>query len=180
MEESALVDITLDIYRRLREDEGFANVGVVIQSYLYRSEADVQALMGEGAWVRLVKGAYKEPATVAFPAKKDVDSAFMRLTEALLSPAARAAGAQLAVASHDDAMIDQTVAFARNNGISPTEFEFQMLYGIRRERQAELVAQGWQVRVYVPYGTAWYPYFMRRLAERPANLWFFISNFVRA
>jgi len=180
MEESALVDITLDIYRRLRKDEGFDNVGVVIQSCLYRSEADLQALAADGAWVRLVKGAYKEPATVAFPAKKDTDANYIRLMELMLSPAARAAGATLAVASHDDAMLDATIAHARANGISPSEFEFQMLYGIRRERQRELVAQGYQVRVYVPYGTAWYPYFMRRLAERPANLWFFVSNFFRA
>mgnify|MGYP003382725871 CR=1 FL=1 len=177
MEESALVNITLDIYRTLRHGEGFDNVGVVIQSCLYRSEDDVRALIDEGAWVRLVKGAYKEPASVAYVAKSEVDAAFVRLTEAMLSPEAHAKGAFLSVASHDDAMIEAALDFARLHQISPRDFEFQMLYGIRRERQRALAAQGWQMRIYVPYGTAWYPYFMRRLAERPANLWFFVSTF---
>jgi proline dehydrogenase len=190
MEESALVDITLDLYRRLRAevDGGAARsaagagdtVGIVIQSALYRTDADAAELVEEGAWVRLVKGAYKEPATIAYPAKKDVDQAFVRQARLLLSAQARAQGVRVAIATHDDAMINAVIAYARANGIRPEEFEFQMLYGVRRERQRELVAQGWPVRVYVPYGTAWYPYFMRRLAERPANLWFFVSNFFRA
>lgn len=180
MEESAVVDVTLDIYRRMRDGEGFTNVGVVIQSYLYRSEEDVRQLVAEGAWVRLVKGAYKEPADVAYPDKADVDASFVRLVEMMLSPEARAAGVYLAVASHDDKMIDATQRYARQQNIPPDTYEFQLLYGIRRERQAELVSQGHRVRIYVPYGTAWYPYFMRRLAERPANLWFFVSSFFKA
>ena len=180
MEEGALVDTTLDIYRRLRFGEGFTNVGVVIQSCLYRSDEDVRRLVEEGAWVRLVKGAYQESHTVAYAAKADTDAAFMRQTEALLSETARARGVYLAVATHDDAMIGATQRFARLHNIPPDAYEFQLLYGIRRDRQEQLVAQGHRVRIYVPYGTAWYPYFMRRLAERPANLWFFVSNFFRA
>lgn len=180
MEESSLIDMTLDIYRRLRRDEGFDNVGVVIQSCLYRSEEDVKQLIAEGAWVRLVKGAYKESPAVAYPDKRDTDAAFMRLVQMMLSDAALAQGAEIAVASHDEAIIERTIALARSRGISPQRFEFQMLYGVRRERQRELAAQGWRTRVYVPYGTAWYPYFMRRLAERPANLWFFVSTFLKA
>ncbi len=180
MEESALTEITLDIYRRLRDAEGYDNVGIVIQSYLFRSDVDVQQLIAEGAWVRLVKGAYKEPATVAYPAKKDTDAALLRQIEAMLSPQARAGGARVAVATHDDAIIDAVIAFAKRNGIQPSEFEFQMLHGVRRERQRSLAAQGWQMRVYLPYGTAWYPYFMRRLAERPANVWFILSTYFQA
>jgi proline dehydrogenase len=179
MEESRLVDITLDIYRRLRFDEGFDNVGVVIQAMLYRSDADVARLVEEGAWVRLVKGAYKEPPSVAYPAKADTDAAYVRQMQQMLSAEARARGVHLAIATHDDKLIDAAVAFARAHSIPPAAFEFQMLYGIRREQQRALAAQGWQVRVYVPYGTAWYPYFMRRLAERPANLWFFVANYFR-
>ena len=180
MEESALVDTTLDLYRRLRFGEGFDNVGVVIQSYLHRSEEDVRRLVDEGAWVRLVKGAYKEPPSVAYPQKSDVDAAFVRLAELLLSDDARQHGAHLAAATHDDTMIAAVQRYAAAHNLPKDAFEFQLLYGIRRERQEQLVAQGYRVRVYVPYGTAWYPYFMRRLAERPANLWFFVSNFFRA
>lgn len=180
MEESALVDTTLDIYRRLRHGEGFDNVGVVIQSYLFRSEKDVHRLIEEGAWVRLVKGAYKEPHTVAYANKADTDAAFVRLAQMMLSAEARARGVSLGVATHDDAMIEAVQRYAASQGIPRDAFEFQFLYGIRRERQEQLVAQGYRVRIYVPYGTAWYPYFMRRLAERPANLWFFVANFFRA
>ncbi len=180
MEESALVDTTLDIYRRLRHGEGFDNVGVVIQSYLFRSEQDVRRLIEEGAWVRLVKGAYKEPHTIAYAHKADTDAAFVRLAQMMLSAEARARGVSLGVATHDDAMIEAVQRYVASQGVSRDAFEFQFLYGIRRERQEQLVAQGYRVRIYVPYGTAWYPYFMRRLAERPANLWFFASNFFRA
>lgn len=180
MEESALVDTTLDAYRRLRHGEGFENVGVVIQSCLYRSEEDVRKLVDEGAWVRLVKGAYKEPPTIAYAQKAGTDAAFVRLAEMLLHPDARARGAHLAAATHDDAMIAAVQRYAAAHNLSKDDFEFQLLYGIRRERQEQLVGQGYRVRIYVPYGTAWYPYFMRRLAERPANLWFFVSNFFRA
>jgi proline dehydrogenase len=178
MEESALVDTTLAIYREFRQ-QGFDNVGVVIQAYLYRSADDIEQLIKEGAWVRLVKGAYKEASSVAYAAKVDTDAAFVRLTERMLSAEARAAGVYLAVASHDDAMLRATIEYAKHNQLPQNAFEFQMLYGIRRDRQRALVAQGYRMRVYIPYGNAWYPYFMRRLAERPANLWFFVSNLVR-
>ncbi len=177
MEESEVTDQTLRIYRTLRQE--FPNVGIVIQSYLRRSEEDVRQLVNEGAWVRLCKGAYAEPPEVAFPDKHDTDANFVKLTEMMLSQEAREKGVYLGVATHDEKMIDAALQFARANAIPPEAFEFQMLYGIRRDLQESLVAQRFRVRVYVPYGTAWYPYFVRRLAERPANLWFFISNFVR-
>jgi proline dehydrogenase len=178
MEDSSLVDKTLEIYRTLRQ-EGFTNVGAVIQAYLYRSEADVRQLIQEGASVRLCKGAYAEPAHIAFPVKADTDANYVRLMQLMLGEEARQKGVKLAVATHDEAMVQATINFARDNGISADEFEFQMLHGIRRELQRKLVQQGYQVRIYVPYGRAWYPYLMRRLAERPANIWFFVSNFVR-
>ncbi len=179
MEESALVDVTLDVYRRLRQGEGFDNVGVVLQASLFRSEQDARQLIREGAWVRLVKGAYKEPPDIAFAAKADTDANMIRLMQLLLSDEARKNGVYLAVASHDEAMIDATNEYAQRNTIGRHEYEFQLLYGIRRDLQEQLVQQGCRVRIYVPYGTAWYPYFMRRLAERPANLWFFINNFLK-
>lgn len=179
MEESALVDTTLDIYRRLRHGEGFENVGVVIQAYLFRSEQDVAHLIEEGAWVRLVKGAYKEPPDIAFAAKADTDANTVKLMQMLLGEQARRNGVYLAVASHDEAIVAATQEYARRNTIPSNAYEFQLLYGIRRDIQEALVAGGYRVRIYVPYGTAWYPYFMRRLAERPANLWFFVSNFFR-
>lgn len=177
MEESQVTDQTLRIYRALRQE--FANVGVVIQAYLRRSADDVRQLVAEGAWVRLCKGAYAEPAAIAFPDKKDTDAHFVTLMEMMLSEQARANGVYLGVATHDEKMIDATLRYVRKHQIPAQAFEFQMLYGIRRDLQESLVAQGYRVRVYVPYGAAWYPYFVRRLAERPANLWFFISNFVR-
>lgn len=177
MEESAVTNQTLRIYRTLRQE--FPNVGIVIQAYLRRSEEDVRQLINEGAWVRLCKGAYAEPPEIAFPDKKDTDANFVKLMEMMLSQEARNHGVHLGVATHDEKMIEATLAYARNHALSPDTFEFQMLYGIRRELQESLVGQGYRVRVYVPYGTAWYPYFVRRLAERPANLWFFVSNLVR-
>lgn len=181
MEDSPTVDVTLDIYRRLRDEAGFGNsVGVVIQAYLYRSEEDVRRLIEKGAWVRLCKGAYLEPPEIAFPVKADTDANYVKLMALLLSETARRNGVYPGIATHDEKMIAATKEYARANGIRPAEYEFQMLYGIRRELQRELVEQGYQLRVYIPYGTAWYPYFMRRLAERPANLWFFVSNLVRA
>lgn len=179
MEESALVDSTLGLYRWLRDEAGFHNVGVVIQAYLYRSEADVRRLVEEGAWVRLCKGAYAEPPELAFPVKADTDANYVKLMEMLLSQTARQNGVYLGVATHDEKMIAAAKAYSQQEQIPLDQFEFQMLYGIRPEMQQALVAEGYRVRVYVPYGTAWYPYFMRRLAERPANLWFFISNFLR-
>lgn len=178
MEESKLVDATLSVYRTLA-GEGFENTGVVIQSYLYRSEADLRRLIAEGASVRLCKGAYKEPPHIAFADKRDVDENFVRLMQLLLSNPARENGVYAGIATHDEAMIRATVDYVKENAISPDAFEFQMLYGVRREFQRQLVEEGYKIRVYVPYGSAWYPYFMRRLAERPANLWFFIVNFFR-
>lgn len=178
MEDSPVVDLTLGIYRRLRA-AGCDNTGVVIQSYLYRSEADIGRLLADGASVRLCKGAYMEPPDVAFPDKKDVDENFVHLTELLLSSLVEQPDRFIAIATHDDKMIDATIDIGQRLGLAPDAYEFQMLYGIRRELQEALVARGYRMRVYVPYGTAWYPYFMRRLAERPANLWFFVSNFFR-
>ncbi len=178
MESSAYTDRTLQIYQRLR-DEGFANVGIVIQSYLYRSANDIDRLIERGANVRLCKGAYQEPASVAFPQKNDVDANYCKLVEKMLSEKAQQKGAYPALATHDEAIIQWMKQFARERRIDSNKFEFQMLYGIRRDLQQKLVQEGYRVRVYVSYGTHWYPYFMRRLAERPANLFFLIKNFIR-
>ena len=180
MEDHPTTDATLSLYRHLRHTAGLDNVGVVIQSYLYRSEEDIERLIEDGARVRLCKGAYAEPAEVAYPQKADVDANYLNLSRLLLSSNARTNGVYPAFATHDEAMIDDIKLYVKANKISPETFEFQMLYGIRRDVQERLVKEGYRVRVYVPYGTAWYPYFVRRLAERPANIWFFISNFVRA
>jgi proline dehydrogenase len=180
MEDTPTTDATLRIVRDLRYQEGLKNLGVVIQSYLYRSEADVAQLIDEGVRVRLCKGAYAEPADVAFPDKADTDANYVKLSRMLLSDKARAGGVYPAMATHDPRIIDDIKAYVQANRIPRDSFEFQMLYGIRRDLQDALVAEGYRVRVYVPYGTAWYPYFMRRLAERPANVWFFVSNFFRA
>lgn len=177
MESTEYTDRTLAIYRSLAQE--YDNVGIVIQSYLYRSEADIAALCQAGAHVRLCKGAYKEPPVYAFPRKADVDASYVRLTKMLLSANARAKGTRGALATHDPRMIDATRQYAAEAMVPRDEFEFQMLNGIRRDLQQELAADGYTVRVYVPYGTEWYPYFMRRLAERPANLWFVMSNFFR-
>ncbi len=179
MEESDLVDVTLALYRTLRDEEGYDNVGVVIQSYLHRSAGDVEKLVDEGAWIRLCKGAYAEPPHVAFPKKADTDRSFAELTRFMLSDEARQNGVYLGIATHDPAMIDASLDYVNSNQVKAEEFEFQMLFGIRRELQKKLVEQGYQVRIYVPYGTAWYPYLVRRLAEHPANLWFFINNLFR-
>lgn len=179
MEDSSLTDTTLKIYRTLRDKDGFNNVGVVIQSYLYRSDEDLRQLVDEGAWVRLCKGAYAEPPNLAYPDKADTDRKFIEHMQLLLSEKARQNGVYLGMATHDEKAIQATIDYARANNIAPDQFEFQMLHGIRRELQEQLTADGYRMRVYVPYGTAWYPYFMRRLAERPANLWFFISNFIK-
>jgi proline dehydrogenase len=176
MESAEYTDRTLAIYRCLHKE--FDNVGIVIQSYLYRSEADIVALCQAGAKVRLCKGAYKEPDK-AFPKKADVDASYVRLMKMLLSAEARAKGARGAIATHDPRMIEATCQYAEEQMVPRDEFEFQMLHGIRRDLQHELAADGYAMRVYVPYGTEWYPYFMRRLAERPANLWFVMSNFFR-
>ena len=172
MEGSAYTERTMDI--TLRIHERFEHVGTVIQSCLYRSKKDVEQLILQGVRVRLVKGAYKEPKSVAFQVKSDVDRNYVRLMTLLLQR-----GNYPALATHDEAIIDAACKYSRNNGISPRSFEFQMLYGIRRDLQEKLVEQGYNVRVYVPYGSQWYPYLMRRMAERPATLIFVASNAAR-
>lgn len=177
MEGSAYTQRTLDIYARLRE-AGFRNVGVVIQAYLYRSEADVEWLISLGANVRLCKGAYMEPPQIAFPRKGDVDENYVKLMRMLFSPQAQEAGVYPAIATHDDKLIDQARRLVQERDISRDGFEFQLIYGVRRELQSQLVGQGYRVRVYVPFGAEWYPYFMRRLAERPANVVFLLRALV--
>jgi proline dehydrogenase len=172
MEDHTRTDATLAVARELHA--GYADVGVVIQSYLRRSAADVEALIAEGIRVRLCKGAYNEPADVAFPSKAEVDESYVRLMERLLRD-----GRYPGIATHDERIIGQALKFVKREGIGPERFEFQMLYGIRRDLQERLTRAGWTVRVYVPYGHEWYPYFMRRLAERPANLLFILRNLVR-
>jgi proline dehydrogenase len=149
-------------------------VRAVIQAYLYRSEADIQNLSSRGIPVRLCKGAYREPASLAFPRKSEVDANYVKLMKQLLET-----GTYPAIASHDENIIREALRHIREQSISPDRFEFQMLYGIRRDLQRELIASGFRLRLYVPYGDAWYPYFMRRLAERPANLLFLAKNLVR-
>ena len=188
MEDSTLTEITLNLVQRAIS-AGFENVGTVIQSYLYRSAEDTRLLAQAGIRVRVVKGAYKEPASVAFPKKMDVDSTFDQLVETLLqaeqaigSPGGSADGRfppLTAVGSHDTARIKFAQDKAAELGLPKQSVEFQLLYGIRRDLQQDLVKAGYPVRVYVPYGTHWYPYYMRRLAEHPANVWFFISIFFK-
>ena len=180
MEGSAYTERTLRVFRTLREDYGFSNVGIVIQAYLFRSEKDVQELATEGANIRLCKGAYKEPPNIAFPLKADVDANYVKLMQIYLDDSSRGTGAYIGVATHDDKMINATKQFVAARNIAKDRFEFQMLYGIRPQAQEQLVADGYKMRVYVPYGTEWYPYFMRRLAERPANVWFLAKNMLRA
>jgi proline dehydrogenase len=178
MEGSAYTEKTLRIFRALRQE--FDNVGTVIQAYLRRSENDVRELAAEGANIRLCKGAYKEPPNVAFPQKSAVDANFVKLVQIFLDEPARAKGAYIGVATHDQRMIEATKAYAAEHNVGQDQFEFQMLYGVRSQAQLQLAAEGYKMRVYVGYGTEWYPFFIRRLAERPANLWFVLKNFFRA
>lgn len=178
MESFDYVQPTLDLFEGLWPR--YKNVGVVIQSYLYRSADDVARLVEMGASVRLVKGAYDEPPEVAFPDKADTDANYVRLMEQLFSDEARARGVFPAIATHDERLIDWVQEHARERQISPDRYEFQMLYGIRPGLQRRLADEGYRVRAYVPYGREWYPYFMRRLAERPANVLFLLRNLVRA
>jgi proline dehydrogenase len=174
MEASPTVDATLRIYRRLRES-GHENVGTVLQSYLYRSEHDLRSLLPLEPNLRIVKGAYLEPASVAYPDKREVDASFSRLVELALSE-----GAYAAVATHDERLIARTLAFARERGLGPERYELQMLYGVRARLQLELARQGHKVLVATPYGPEWYPYLMRRLAERPANVLFVARSLFRS
>jgi proline dehydrogenase len=173
MEESARVDATLRIYRRLR-DAGHDNVGTVLQSYLYRTEQDFDGLKPLTPNLRLVKGAYLEPESVAFPKKPDVDANYIRLAERMLL-----AGGFTAIATHDERIIDHVIRFTEERGITRDRFEFQMLYGIRSQYQIDLSRRGYRVLVATPYGPDWYYYLMRRLAERPANILFFAKNLIR-
>ena len=175
MEGSAYTQATIDLVCQLHAmAENRGRVGVVIQAYLRRSQADIERLLQAGVRIRLCKGAYQEPSSVAFPEKQQVDENFVKLMQLLLP-----SGVYHGIATHDEAMIDATCRFAKERGIAPDQFEFQMLYGIRRDLQKSLAAAGYRLRVYIPFGTEWYPYFMRRLAERPANVLFMARNFFR-
>lgn len=172
MEGSPYTERTVQTTLRMRQQ--YEQVGTVIQAYLYRSKQDVEQLVEQGVRIRLVKGAYKEPAAIAFQDKSDVDRNYVDLMKLLLTR-----GNFPAIASQDAAIIDEACSFVRDHGISKDSFEFQMLYGIRHDLQTQLVAKGYNVRVYIPYGSHWYPYLMRRMAERPANLAFVMSNVLR-
>ena len=188
MEDSSCVDQTLALYWRMRT-QNFTNLGIVIQAYLMRSEQDVHSILEGGGRIRLCKGAYQESPEIAFPKKREVDANFEKLTEVMIDWIVKhGAPIQInngrippipAIATHDPSLIAFSKSYANRVNLSKQAIEFQMLFGIRRDLQVGLVEEGYPVRVYVPYGTEWYPYFMRRLAERPANLWFFISNFFR-
>jgi proline dehydrogenase len=173
MEGSAYTARTLALFRRVHDRYPQA-VGIVLQSYLYQTDRDVDEMIARRARVRIVKGAYKEPATVAYPHKADVDEAFGRHIEQLMLHANFPA-----IATHDEAMIAKAKDVAGRHGIEPTRYEFQMIYGVRRDLQEQITRQGYGLRVYVPFGTSWYPYFMRRLAERPANLFFILRQLLR-
>ncbi|HSS21034.1 MAG TPA: proline dehydrogenase family protein [Pyrinomonadaceae bacterium] len=174
MESSAVTQKTIDIFKRLRSEFGLNDVGIVLQSYLHRTYADAEELVKLPARIRICKGAYNEPPEVAFPEKKDVDDNYVRVMQLLL-----ASGTYHGIATHDPKMIDATVDFSTREGIPKSAFEFQMLYGVRRDLQRQLAKDGYNMRVYVPYGKHWYPYFMRRLAERPANIWFVMKNLLK-
>jgi proline dehydrogenase len=174
MEGSIVTQKTIDIFKRLREEFGLNSVGIVLQSYLRRTFADAENLLKLPARIRLCKGAYNEPPEVAFPDKKDVDANYVRVMKLLL-----ASGTYHGIATHDPRMIEATINFMEREGIKKEAFEFQMLYGVRRDLQEQLARDGFNMRVYVPYGKHWYPYFMRRLAERPANVWFVLKNLLK-
>jgi len=188
MEDTPYTEKTIGMYRRMRQ-KGFENTGLAIQSYLYRSEEDTRDLVREGTRFRLIKGAYKEPADLAFPKKADVDANFDNLTRIIIDGALSLGSIPLsedgcippipAIGSHDVKRLAFAKEYAEKVGLPKQALEFQMLFGIRRDLQEACLQEGYPVRIYVPYGTHWYPYFMRRLAERPANAWFFISNFFR-
>lgn len=188
MEDTPYTDKTLDLLYAMRA-KGYLNNGTVLQSYLYRSEADTRRLVADGITIRMVKGAYKEPADKAFPRKADVDANFDLLTKIMLDAQLSSGAPGLsadgrfppipALGTHDEKRILFAKQYAEKIGLPKSALEFQMLYGIRRDLQENLAKEGYPVRIYVPFGTHWYPYFMRRLAERPANLWFIISNFFR-
>ena len=172
MEGSRMLDDTLNVFDAVH-DEGHRNVGIVLQAYLRRTETDLRRIIARGGLVRLCKGAYKEPSAIAFRSKADVDAAFIRLMQVLLVE-----GVHPAIATHDRRLVDAARTFAREQNIAPADFEFQMLYGVRRDLQEALQREGFSVRIYVPFGPEWYPYFMRRLAERPENVRFVVRSLV--
>ena len=175
MEGSSYTQRTLELVQQIHSRNGNRGlVGAVIQAYLRRSEGDVQNLICQGTRIRLCKGAYKEPPEIAFPDKTDVDANYVKLMKMLLK-----SGVYHGIATHDENMIRATIEFAQKEKIAPSAFEFQMLYGVRRDLQQKLVKEGWRCRVYIPFGTEWYPYLMRRLAERPANAIFILKNLFR-
>ena len=174
MESSAYTDRTLDMFEQHLYPLYPENVGIVLQSMLRRTQADVERAVRLHARVRLCKGAYREPPEIAFPEKSDVDDSYLRAMRRLMT-----AGHYPGLATHDERIVEEAQRFARAEGIGPERFEFQMLYGVRRDLQERLVRDGWRLRVYVPYGTQWYPYLMRRLAERPANLWFITGSILK-
>ena len=176
MEDSSLTQVTLDIVRRVHAQAGMRGaIGIVMQAYLYRSQADIEQLLADGIRVRLCKGAYKEQPNVAFPNKADVDANYIRLSCKLLdSPVYHG------IATHDPKMIEAAKSYAAQHGIEPSRFEFQMLFGVRRDLQRQLIHEGYNVRVYIPFGHEWYPYFMRRLAERPANVLFLAKSLLKS
>ena len=188
MEDTPYTDKTIALYYQMHE-KGYENTGLVLQSYLYRTEADARRLLKDKTPIRLVKGAYQEPSDKAFPKKADVDANYDLLTKILIDAALDDISSSLsrngcfpplpAIATHDENRIAFAKQYVQKTGLPKDAVEFQMLYGIRRDLQEQLAKEGYPVRVYVPFGTHWYPYFMRRLAERPANVWFFISNFFR-
>jgi proline dehydrogenase len=188
MEDTPYTDKTINLYCQMR-GKGYENTGMVLQSYLYRTEADARKLLEDKTRIRLVKGAYQEPADKAFPRKADVDANYDLLTKIIMDAALAAGGPALsrdgrfppitAIGTHDPNRIEFAKQYAQKIGLPKGAWEIQLLYGIRRDLQDQLVKEGYSVRVYVPFGTHWYPYFMRRLAERPANVWFFASNFFR-
>jgi proline dehydrogenase len=174
MEASGYTQKTLELFENRLYPEFRGTVGVVLQAYLYRTQADVEHMNTLGARVRICKGAYKEPAAVAFPEKHDVDVNYVKCMQELVLD-----GNYPGIATHDEKIIEQAKAFARENHIKPEQFEFQMLYGVRRDLQEKIVNEGWRMRCYVPFGTQWYPYLMRRLAERPANVAFMTGNIIK-
>jgi proline dehydrogenase len=173
MEDSRYTQVTFDVFETLWQ-QGYRNAGIVVQSYLPRSMDDVKRMNALGARVRLVKGAHRQPRKVAYQKKEQVDAAFVEIMQVLLTD-----GVQPAIATHDPAMLDATTAFATRHSIAPDRFEFQLLYGIRRDLQARLASDGYKVRIYVPFGEEWFPYFMRRLGEQPANVGFVVRNLLR-
>ncbi len=176
MESSSYVDVTLDIYRRARAK--YENVGVCLQAYLYRTAKDMESLLPLGPGIRLVKGAYNEPPEIAFPVKSDVDDNYFKLASTMLSPKAQQAGMRAVIGTHDRDLIHRIQAVAKQNGLAKDSFQFHMLYGIQRAEQLQLAADGWRAGILISYGKDWFPWYMRRLAERPANLWFVLRNMI--